>query len=136
MWKVTIRYYPRHFSVRRSVCVLALVVLLGALNLIGAKAETFDGCGTLIPGYICQILFGADSGGVYYLGYSGGFKIGDYVRVVGTVVCCVPSPCYVATEGIINNTISWCNVPVDYTTWGRVKALYTIPPDYSRRGME
>ena len=24
----------------------------------------------------------------------------------------------------INNTITWCNTPVEHTTWGKVKALY------------
>lgn len=123
------KYYLRQFLVRGAVCFLVLLVLSGVFG----DARAFDDCGTLMSGYNCPILFAADGGGIFLLDNYGGFIIGKYVRVVGTGGY-GPAPCYMASGWIRYNTITWCVTPVKHTTWGRIKALYTIPLDFSRRG--
>ena len=73
--------YLRKRYVKCLAFVLTLLVLLGTQN---TAATAFDGCGTLMAGYSCPILFAADSGGIFFLDNYGGFIIGKYVHVVGS----------------------------------------------------
>ena len=111
--------YLRRFLVAQAVFVLAFSVPTGTHG----TAMAFNGCGTLIAGYNCPILFAADGGGIFLLDNYGGFIIGKYVHVVGSGGYGV-APCYMASGWIRYNTITWCITPVKQTTWGRVKALY------------
>jgi hypothetical protein len=88
--------------------VLALFVLSNVPRLLRADVATVDVCGRLASPYLCTVI--EVEGGMYYLQNVGGFNIGDYVRVIGTVECYSgPSPCYVTNCGIIHNSISLCN---------------------------
>ena len=51
-----------------------------------AAAQSFDGCGTIVPGVTCPKLFAPDSGGLYVLQANlSGFNVGDHLHVVGTI---------------------------------------------------
>ena len=118
--------FLQHFFARRVTCVLVLFVLLGAPSLVRAQVSTFNGCGTLVPGVTCPLLFQADGGGLFVLKSYGGFNIGDYVRVVGTLDPFCVTVCMEGNGCIIDNTISSCGSPVKQTTWGKIKALYRL----------
>ena len=49
-----------------------------------AQAGGFDGCGTLIRGIECT-LFAADAGGVYFVGNTAPYSVGDRIHVSGTI---------------------------------------------------
>jgi len=68
---------------------------------------TIDTCGFLIQGVEC-VLFQADSGGLYLLSNRGGFGVGDYVHVVGTVDPRCITYCMQGNGCIFNNTIESC----------------------------
>ena len=63
-----------------SVLVLATT---GAASAQISAEPDFDACGTLVQGTECVLFEGG--GGRYVLSDYGGFRIGDAVRVVGTV---------------------------------------------------
>ena len=124
----------KHSFARRAICALALFVLLGAPSLAGAQLPgSFDGCGTLVAGAECP-LFQADNGGLFLVENLGGFNLGDYVRVVGTLDLGCITVCLQGNGCIRSNTISLCSTtPVAHTTWGKVKALYAQHLNLSQR---
>jgi hypothetical protein len=89
----------------RTSVVLAMA---GIATHASAQTTPFDGCGTLVQGVTCPVLFSADSGGLWLLGNLGGFQLGDYVHVVGSadpfcITFCQQGGC------IANSTIALCN---------------------------
>jgi hypothetical protein len=89
-------------GLRHIVLVLAVVTLCEE-----TFAQTFTGCGTLVPGPPCPIVFQSDQGGTYTLGTYGSFQLGDHVFVAGTFALC-PTVCGVTNGCILQNTITAC----------------------------
>lgn len=118
----------RHSFAKRSAFVLVLIVLTSACRHARAEATVFDACGTLHLGIACPVILVVqrEDGEDYYgLSTIGDFNNGDYVRVVGSAYTYPgPSPCYMTQVVVTVHTISWCNTPVEHTTWGKIKALY------------
>ena len=71
-------------SLLRSLCAAALVA--GASLPATAQCQLpIDECGTMVQGVTCSPLWQANSGGLYILDNTGGFQVGDVVRVAGTI---------------------------------------------------
>jgi hypothetical protein len=69
----------------RSFSRIPLAALV-ALVAPAIAQSPFDGCGTIVGGTHCLVMFQADVGGLYFVGDdAGGFAIGNRVRVVGTL---------------------------------------------------
>ena len=73
-----------------------------------SPCEPFDDCGTLIQAVEC-VLFQADGGGLYLLENTGGFQVGDRVRVRGCVVENCATFCMQGNGCINANTIGPCD---------------------------
>lgn len=91
------------FTSPASLILLACVASSGA-----ARAQTFTGCGTLVPGAPCPMVFQADQGGTYFLGNYGNFQLGAHVLVSGNFAFC-PTICMVTNGCILQNTIVPCS---------------------------
>jgi hypothetical protein len=86
-----------------------LVLILGCFIFGRASfAQTFTGCGTLVPGGICPLVFQSDQGGTYFVSNTGSFQLGDHVLVSGTFALC-PTVCMITNGCILQNTITSCS---------------------------
>jgi hypothetical protein len=90
-------------SLRPFVLLLACVAAGPA-----ALAQTFSGCGILVPGPPCPMVFQSDQGGTYALSTYGSFQLGDHVLVTGNFAFC-PTACGVTNGCILQNTINTCS---------------------------
>jgi hypothetical protein len=93
----------RSASLRLLVLLFACIVPGRALH-----AQTFTGCGTLVPGGICPLVFLSDQGGTYFLSNTGSFQLGDHVLVSGNFALC-PTVCTITNGCILQNTIVPCS---------------------------
>jgi len=110
---------------QRFMCATILVGALCIATSGGAQDKhSFESSGVLVSGVEC-ILFRADVGGVYLLEDYGDFGVGDRVRVKGVLDQACFTICMEGNGCIRSNSISPSQVmPVEATTWSRVKALY------------
>jgi hypothetical protein len=90
-------------SIRSLILLLACVATSRA-----ALAQNFTGCGTLVPGGICPLVFQSDQGGTYFISDTGNFQLGDHVLVSGTFALC-PTVCTITNGCILQNTIVPCS---------------------------
>lgn len=100
--------------VRLAAAPAATIALsLASITAPAAHAQTaYSGCGTLIQGVTCPMLYQAgESGLVWQLSNYGSFQVGDFVRVNGTLD---PSCTTFCQQGgcIVANTIDVCEVCV------------------------
>ena len=77
---------------------------------------SYDMCGTLVPGVTCPVLFLDDAGDLWLLETTGGFQIGDVVRVTGAADPFCFNICNQGNGCIFSNTIVDCSVPVGTPT--------------------
>jgi hypothetical protein len=99
---------------RRNRSLAALALAAAALLAPRASAQQdFVGCGEIIQGVTCPLLFAADSGGVWLLDDYGSFGVGDRVEVIGSADPSCPSICQ---QGgcIFQNSIEFCDVATPY----------------------
>ena len=111
--------------VRRFMCEAIFVSALCLATVGDAQdKQPFESSGVLASGVEC-ILFRADVGGIYLLENYGEFEVGDRVRVKGVLDQSCFTICMEGNGCIRSNSISPSQVmPVEATTWSRVKALY------------
>lgn len=111
---------------KRFMCEAIFVGALCIATIGDAQDKRyFDSAGVLASGVEC-ILFRADVSGVYVLEDYGDFEVGDRVRVKGVLDQACFTICMEGNGCIRSNSISPSQVmPIEATTWGRVKALYT-----------
>ena len=92
------------------------------------KVQHYVGCGWLIQGAEC-VLYLDEQGGMYSLDDYGHYSLGEHVQVVGTLGADCTSFCMQAHGCIVNNMVGLCSgMPVESSTWGRVKALFIRGP--------
>jgi hypothetical protein len=72
-----------------------------------ACGASFSSCGLIVQRGSC-VAFAADRGGVYALDSTGGFAVGDRVRVAGTLDLTCTRPCPTLTGCIHATTVSAC----------------------------
>src|ERR1700733_12241194 len=93
----------------RTISLRSFLLLLAcSASSRAALAQNFTGCGTLVPGGICALVFQSDQGGTYFLGNTGTFQLGDHVLVSGNFAFC-PTVCSVTNGCILSNTITSCS---------------------------
>jgi len=86
-----------------------------------AVAQEFNGCGQLIQGIEC-VLFQPDEGGLWVLDNRGNFRVGDRVRVIGTLDRECITICQQGDGCIRRNSIDLCEPPVNCGAIKKTKA--------------
>ncbi len=90
----------------RILSALAFVALLGGT----ARAQIpYDDCGTLVPGVTCPVMFNDVQGRLWVIDTSGGFMLGDVVRIIGIADPQCFSFCLQGDGCITVSQISFCN---------------------------
>ncbi len=79
-------------------------------NTIESCGASFSGCGTLVQGPGC-VQFQADTGDTFDVTNTGGFTVGERVRVTGTLGSPCISRCTGTAQCIAANTIALCQTP-------------------------
>ncbi len=92
----------------RTTLLRSLLLVACLASSRAALAQSFTGCGILVPGGVCPLVFQSDQGGTYFLSNTGNFQLGDHVFVSGNFAFC-PTVCMVTNGCILSNTITSCS---------------------------
>ncbi len=94
----------------------ALALALVAASATRAHAQfDYDACGTLIQGVTCVLYEDDATGEQYLLDDIGGFGVGEFVHVMGTLTPSCITICLQGDGCIFDNTIELCMPPPELT---------------------